>query len=97
MTESQLNKKTVDALNKLPGVFVKKRFGGVGQKGQPDITGIARGIRIEIEGKLPGKKLTPKQKYWINHWKKYGAITGVYHSEAEALYIVETALTKIKK
>jgi hypothetical protein len=97
MTEAKLNKNVVDALNKLPGVFVRKRFGGVGQKGQPDITGIARGIRVEIEGKLPGKKPTPKQKYWLDLWGKYGAITGVYHSESEAIHIVATALTNAKK
>ena len=92
MTEAQLNKKVVDALNLIPGVFVKKRFAGPTQRGQPDITGIifmhGFGIRIEMEGKMPGKKLTQIQQHWLATWKRYGALTGVYHSIDEAETIV---------
>ena len=89
MLEANLNKKAVEALNKMPGVFVKKRWSGPQQRGQPDITGICWGRRIEIEGKLPGNKPTKLQTHWLKTWEKYGAITGVYHSVTEAVALVE--------
>ena len=91
--EATLNKNVVTALNKLPGVFVKKRWAGPGQKGQVDITGIAciegLGVRIELEGKLPGEKPTRLQLYWLKKWEQYGAITGVYHTVEQAVAIVD--------
>lgn len=50
----------------------------------PDITGISHGYRIEFEGKVPGNRLSPKQKYYMRKFRACGAITGVYFSERAA-------------
>jgi hypothetical protein len=99
-SEATLNKNAVAALNKLPGVFVKKRWGGPGQKGQVDITGIVVvrgfGVRIELEGKLPGERPTKIQQHWLDKWWQYHALTGVYHSVDQAVAIVQEYINQHK-
>jgi hypothetical protein len=90
--ESTLNQNVVKQLNKIEGGFFRKRYGGPMQKGEPDVTGCVFGIRCELEGKLPGKHPTAKQKNSLKRWEKSGAITGVYHSIDEAVAIVHAAL-----
>jgi hypothetical protein len=43
----------------------KKRFTRFGEVGQGDITGMARGIRLEAEIKKPGKEPTEDQLQWM--------------------------------
>ena len=86
MKETKLNKKIADWINTIG--FAYKRLGYIHNKGQPDVTGCIQGIRIELEGKLPGNKPTPLQKSMLRKWKAAGAITGVYHSLEEAQEIV---------
>lgn len=84
MKEVDLNKKVADWINQLQSAWAYKRLGYIHNKGQPDVTGCIQGIRIEIEGKMPGKKLTPLQEHRLKKWGEAGAITGVYHSLKEA-------------
>lgn len=77
--ESDIQKACIDWLNTIPGVKVwrqntgaqvseykgKKRFMRFGQKGQADITGIALGVRVEIEVKRPGQKPSDDQRDWL--------------------------------
>jgi hypothetical protein len=92
--ESTLNQNVVKRLNKLNGGHFRKRYGGPMLKGEPDVTGCIYGIRCELEGKLPGKHPTPKQKAALKKWKESGAITGVYYSVDEAVDIVMSGLAE---
>ena len=96
MKETQLNKKVADWINKLPSAYAYKRLGGVANKGQPDVTGCIQGYRIELEGKMPGKKPTPLQAQRLRLWADAGAITGVYYSLEEAQKIVASGLLQRK-
>ena len=86
MREPKLNKKVSDWINTIG--FAYKRLGHIHNKGHPDVTGCINGIRIELEGKIPGKKPTPLQASMLRKWEAAGAITGVYHSLEEAKEIV---------
>jgi hypothetical protein len=90
--ESDLNKKVVDWLNTIDGCFAKKRQGGPGNAGQPDVTGCINGIRIELEGKIGDNKPTKLQLKWLRKWSKAGAITGVYWSLSDAQQIVKRGM-----
>jgi len=92
MNEATLNKKVVAWLKTLPNTHAYKRLGGHANKGEPDVTGCSHGIRIELEGKLPGNKVTPLQAKKLRNWEAAGAITGVYHSLEEAQQIVKKGL-----
>lgn len=49
-------------LKTLPDCEFEKRHGGsYGKSGQPDITGCLRGLRFEIEAKVPGNVPTDLQ------------------------------------
>lgn len=89
MTEKRLNTKVVNWLKSLPNTHAYKRLGGVANQGEPDITACSHGIRIELEGKLPGKHPTPLQVKKLKNWAEAGAITGVYHSLEEAKQIIK--------
>jgi len=94
MKETKLNKKVADWINTLPNGYAYKRLGYIHNKGQPDITGCIKGIRIEIEGKLPGNKPTPLQANRLKKWAAAGAITGVYDSFEKAQKIIIKGLKK---
>jgi hypothetical protein len=94
MTEKRLNTKVVNWLKSLPNTHAYKRLGGVANKGEPDVTACSRGIRIELEGKLPGKHPTLLQAKKLERWEFAGAITGCYHSLNEAQHIVRAGLYK---
>lgn len=88
MSEAIMNKKVADWLKTVPNGFGKKRHAGPGQKGEPDVTGAIGGLRVELEGKLPGNKPTPKQAQWLDIWTATGAVTGVFYSLEEAKEII---------
>jgi len=94
MKEVDLNRKVAKWICALPNGNAYKRLGYLHNKGEPDVTGCVQGVRIEIEGKMPGKKATPIQEFKLREWKKAGAITGVYHSLEEAQTIVIEGLKK---
>lgn len=81
------------ALEKLPGVVVRKRHGtAMGVAGDPDLYGSVNGRHFEIEVKRPddhSARLTPLQVERLQEWKIQGkAITGVAHTVEEALMIL---------
>ena len=83
--ERDLTNKIIKKLNKIDKCFVKKRYAGPMQKGQPDITGCIDSIRIEIEVKLPGNTPTPKQEEWLKRWYDVGAISFWTNNVDEAI------------
>ena len=88
-SEKQLTNEIIEFLNNYQSkkIWVYKRFATNNEVGQPDITGIYDGRRVEIEVKAPhldrgsveanlelGSKL---QRYYIRKYAQLGAITGV--------------------
>ena len=62
----------------------------IGRHGESDIMGHRKsdGKAFYIEVKLPGESPRPDQKRFLEAMAAAGAITGVAHSETEALQIV---------
>lgn len=96
MTEAELTREIIKALNMIPGVWCWRmntgRRGGVsfGLKGQSDITGVLLGgTRLELEVKKPkNNRFEPEQPAFIQRMKAHGALVGVVHSVDEAIAIV---------
>lgn len=95
MTEAQLTRAIVDALNGIPGVWVWRmntgRRGGVqfGLRGQADITGVLRdGRRVELEVKLPGGRVEPHQVAFLERMRQSGALAEVVRSVDDALTLI---------
>jgi hypothetical protein len=96
VTETELRKQIIDALNGHPHVIVWKSNTGrrgkirFGRKGSCDITGVYKdGRRIEIEVKLPGNNnFEPDQVPFMDEMRRAGAIVGVAHSVEEAFDII---------
>lgn len=88
-SEKQLTNEIIRFLNNYQSkkIWVYKRFACGNEAGQPDITGICDGRRVEIEVKAPhldkgsvtsnlelGSNL---QRYYIRKYAELGAIAGV--------------------
>ena len=57
MNEKSLTNKIIKTLNGLDGCWVYKRYGASGNEaGKPDITGIFKGLRVELEVKAPNRR-----------------------------------------
>jgi hypothetical protein len=91
-SESLMNKKAVDALNKLEKTVCYKRTASYNNAGQADISGCTHSLRFELEGKLPGEELRPLQSWWQREWERVGCITGQYETPEEAVAIIVNAL-----
>jgi hypothetical protein len=90
--EGRLSTEIVAALNRIPGVLVRKRhISPFAVAGDPDIYGSAKGRHVELETKLLGKKPTALQGRRLQEWQEAGAVVGVVHSVGEALALVEAA------
>ena len=80
------------ALNRLPGVVVRKRHGTVmGVAGDPDLYGTIKGRHFEIEVKRPNdpaSQLTKLQTERLLEWGRGGALAGVARNVDEALAIL---------
>jgi penicillin-binding protein-related factor A (putative recombinase) len=89
MVEKQLTNKIIKWLNEehVHTTWVYKRFAIGNEAGKPDITGIHKGVRVEIEVKRPclnkgsieanmelGSKI---QQHYIRKVRQYGGIAGV--------------------
>ncbi len=70
-------------LNELPGCLARKRWGGMGVAGDPDIDACVRGRSVQLEVKRPGEKPTPLQARRIEEWRQAGAISAVVTSVEE--------------
>jgi hypothetical protein len=101
MTEKQLTNLIIRYVNSKYAdcAFVYKRKGGSGNEtGKPDITGIYRGVRIELEVKSPHLskgsieadfELASKlQQHYIRKFQKLGGLSGVATSFKNALRIM---------
>jgi len=88
--EVDLNKQVAYWINGFGRAY--KRIATPGRAGEPDVSGCVFGIRVELEGKLPGNKPTPLQFKKLEWWKQAGAITGWYTSLREAQQIVINGL-----
>ena len=88
-SEKQITNKIIKVLNAkyAETTWVYKRFATYNEIGQPDITGVHRGKRVEIEVKAPSldrgsveaNKIlaSKKQRFYLDKYEKLGAITGV--------------------
>ncbi len=80
------------ALQRIPGVVVRKRHGTVmGVAGDPDLYGSINGRHFEIEVKRPNdpsSQLTKLQETRLLQWKGSWAITGVARCLDDALAIL---------
>ncbi len=83
--ESTITKKTLDALNAIPGVLAKKRHASNFGQSDLDIYGCDNGRAFFIEMKRPGEKPSERQQKFMRDWLAVGAITGVATSPEEAL------------
>lgn len=86
--ESTITKKTLDALNAIPGVLAKKRHASNFGQSDLDIYGCDNGRAFFIEMKRPGEEPSERQKKFMRDWIKAGAITGVATSPEEALALL---------
>lgn len=94
VSEKTVKANLVKKLNQIPGCFVKRREATSGLRGQPDITGIINGIRLELEIKVNSAKPTEKQKNWIRKWESYGAIAGCYETYDEIVEHINRYFTQ---
>jgi len=75
-----------------PSLIYRKRHGGpMGVAGDPDITGLWRGVHFEIELKAPGENPSPLQLARLAEWGRARAVVGVVRSLAD----LEQFLTKV--
>lgn len=102
--EADIQKACIEWLNTLPGVKVwRQNTGGMsgkhngktwymkfGQKGQADITGIALGVRVEIEVKRPGKEPSDDQRDWLR-------IMGIHYGIAFWTDSIERCVMETRK
>jgi hypothetical protein len=87
--ESAIVAAIIRALKPLNGLVIRKRWtGGMAAAGDPDLTGCYQGRHFELEVKAPGGRLTRLQQTRLTEWRAAGAITGVVHSVAEALALL---------
>lgn len=88
--ESSIVRAILKALNQVPGVVARKRWGtALGVAGDPDIYGAIAGRHFEMEVKRPGNEPTPLQWTRLATWRRAGAIAGVVHNAREALELIE--------
>ena len=71
-------------INMLPRCVAEKTHGSSYKSGQPDITAVVAGRRVELEVKRPGGgEATPLQKRALEKWASGGAVVGCVHSVEE--------------
>lgn len=91
MTEAQLTLKIRKALEKEPGVYVRKIHGGRYSAGIPDIVGCKYGFFFALEVKLPGKErtVTKLQRSNLDAIEEADGVAAVVTTVKEALEAVE--------
>jgi hypothetical protein len=74
-----------------PRLVWRKRHGSaMTTAGDPDITGLWRGLHFEMELKVPGAKPTSLQCSRLAAWNRAGAMCFVIHSLAEFNVAIDT-------
>lgn len=92
--ESQLTRQALSSVEKIPRSWFRKRRATAGLQGHPDITGVIEGVRVELEAKVPGGKVSQKQKYILAKYEACGAITGVFVTVEEFQRLIFDGLQK---
>lgn len=87
-SESNTSRRVIAWLRKMPSTVARKRRAVGGLKGMPDVTACSHGILLELEGKVPGGRVSPKQEFYIRQFQAAGAISGVYYSLADVQRMV---------
>lgn len=90
--ESTITKKTLDALNAIPGVLAKKRHASNFGQSDLDIYGCDNGRAFYIEMKRPGEEPSERQWKFIRDWLAVGAVSGYATSPEEALALLGRSL-----
>lgn len=87
--ESSLKIAVMKELRAVPGLCVRKRWGGPQSTlGDPDLSGCYKGRHFEIELKQIGEQATPLQRERLAEWARAGALCGVAHTVEEAFKIL---------
>ena len=92
ISEDSIVKASLKWLKSLPNCKVRKRRGGVSNRGEPDIYGSINGIHFEIEVKAPGNTMTPHQISRLQEWDAADAITGLSYCLDDTKTIIFTGL-----
>ena len=73
-SEKTITKNILKNIRTIEGVRVSKRSTGWNRTGEPDVTGCYKGVRFELELKVPGKKPTKLQQKRLDEWRESGAV-----------------------
>lgn len=92
INEDSIVKASLKWLKSLPNCKVRKRRGGVSNRGEPDLYGCINGVHFEIEVKAPGSTMTPHQISRLEEWDAAGAITGLSYCLDDTKTIIFTGL-----
>lgn len=95
--ETSITKKTLEALNAIPGVLAKKRHASNFGQSDLDIYGCDNGRAFFIEMKRPGEEPTERQWKFIRDWLAVGAVAGYATSPEEALALLGRELPAKKR
>lgn len=87
MSEARIVAAALKALRDRGAVAIKIH-GGPYQPDCNDVIGCYQGRAFMLEGKMPGKQMTPRQQVRAQQWATAGAITGQFTSAAEAVALV---------
>ena len=100
MLEKTLTNKIIKHINQTykSTTWLYKRFAQGNDAGQPDITGIHQGMRVEIEVKAPHRDLgslaanhslaSKRQQFYLTKYARLGGLTGVVCSLPQALEVL---------
>jgi hypothetical protein len=94
--ETRLRKRMVKKLQeKYPnGLFTKIHVSVFANAGIPDLICCVEGLYIGIEIKVPGRKASPNQEFYMSRIRRAGGSAGVATTVEEILQIVDEALKK---
>lgn len=87
--ESTVKKRMVAYANRIPGCHLQARHGGPANRGEPDLTGCFRGLRLEIEVKVGDNRPTPLQYDQMAKWAGVGAVSVCIRSLDELKEILD--------
>ena len=91
MSESRnITSPAVKAINALPGARAIKLHGSIFMEaGHPDVLACVNGRTFALEGKRAKKGPRVLQQKRLASWAAAGAVTGIFHTVAEAVAIVQ--------
>lgn len=82
-------------IKNIPGSKVRKRRGGISNRGEPDLYGSIWGIHFEIEVKAPDGTPTKVQMVRLSEWGAAGVtVRGIAYSLEDAKLIIRHGLSE---